>query len=305
MRRPARLMRRVPLCSVVIACALALVASVPAHAGLGDMVKKAKEKAAQAAGQTVAPAAPASESVAPKFDEVTVELTEERVTKLLAAYQAANAASAGRAELVQKINKASDESAKIEQKSGEQIRATRNKRDEVNQCLHDAYQEEQNRRADEYRQKALTDPAIREKFTKAAAQYNARAAQGDTTAQQEIMKVIMSEVGLTHADSVAIQKKCGTPPPPMPAETRLAELDQQITSMQNELRAKDEKSADALSEGSGLDRQQFGMALDRIHAYLGWAQAKAPKPQKPPGYSENELKALGKHEAELRSAIGA
>ena len=304
MRRPALSMLRAPLLASVIVGCLLFVVSAPAHAGLGDALKKAKEKAAQAAGQKAAPAAPAAKDAPPKFDEVTVELTEARVTKLLGVYRAANAASAGRAELVQKINQASDERRTLDDKNEEQIRAARNQRDDINRCLHDAYREEQERRADEYRQKALTDPAIREKFTKAAAQYNARAAQGDTAAQQAIMKVIMSEVGLTHADSVAIQKKCGTPPPPLPAEARLLELDQQITSMQNELRAKDDKAAAALAGDTGLDRQQFAVAIDRIETYLAWASAKSPKPQKAPGFSDEELKTLDKHASELRSSIG-
>lgn len=305
MRSPAIPSARVSIPFAAVALGLLLLAQAPAHAGFGDLVKKAKDKATQAVVKPAQPATASPTEDVPEFDDMTVELTEARVTRLLAAYRAANAASAGRAELAATIDKASQERGALEDKFGPQMQAARAKRDDVNRCLHDAFREEQDRRAEEYSKRAMTDPALRERYMKAAAQYNARAAQGDTTAQQELMKVIMAEVGLSHADSAAILKKCGTPPPPLPAEVRAEELDRQIAAMQDDLRAKDEKSADALSKESGFDRQQYAMALDRIHIYLDWEKAKSPKAKRPPGFSDAELASLGAHAAELRSALGA
>ena len=132
---------------------MSVVASAPAGAGLGDFVKKAKQKVTQA----VAPE-PAAEA-APEFDDVTVELTAERLDRILVPYRAAEAAGSGRTELVEKLRALSDERDRIWEKDGEKIRDTQQKRGDVESCYHDGYVAAKERRTQEYASKATSDPA--------------------------------------------------------------------------------------------------------------------------------------------------
>ena len=62
------LWNRLPAHAVSIACMALLAAASPAHAGFGDLVKKAQDKVTKKA----APAAPCK---AIEYDEVVLELT--------------------------------------------------------------------------------------------------------------------------------------------------------------------------------------------------------------------------------------
>ena len=289
--------------ALAIACVAAIVAAVPAHAGFGDLLKKAKEKATAATGQKTEPENSAA-TAKPVFDAVTVELTPDRVEHIVASFKAASAASAGRSDVLAKLNQANNDRAALWEKNSEAITEVREKRDEIRICLHDGYQEARDRRAQEYSQKALTDPAIREKFTRAAQEYNAAAARGDSAAIQKLQQMMVETVFASHDDSVEVQQKCGPVPPPLPAEGKLEALDKQIAALQEEIRKIDEKVADAQAQQGGLDRQQFAMALERIQMYLTWRRSHTTVKSKPAGFTPAEIEAMEKHLEELRAALG-
>jgi nitrogen fixation protein FixH len=265
--------------AVVVACLVAMAVASPANAGLGGLVKKAKDKAAQAVDkkaespETAATAGPRGKLV---FDDVMVELTEARVSHIIAAVEASAAITAGRPALVEKVEKLMQERHALEDKHGDEMRELRSKRGDVEVCLHDGYGEARDRRSAEYQQKALTDPAIREKFTRAAQQYNAAAARGDTTARQKLNEILMSAILPTREDSAAVEQKCGPVPPPSPAETQASALDKQITSTEEQIRDLDKKAADAQAKKVGLSEGQLAMALERIKMYLAWRKDHDP-----------------------------
>ena len=264
--------------AVVVACLLTITVASPAGAGIGDLVKKAKAKAAQAVGKKVAPteAAAAAEDGRIVFDEVMIELTEERVGRIVAAVEASSAISAGRPALVEKLNKLTQERHALEDKHGDAMMALRNKRGEVEVCLQDGYNEARERRATEYQEKALTDPALREKFMRAAQELNAAAARGDTTAQKKLNEVLMSAVLPTREDSVAVEKKCGPVPPPSPAEIKANALHKDIAGTEEQIRDLDKKAADEQAKKAGLEEQQLAMALERIKMYMDWRRQHNP-----------------------------
>lgn len=284
--------------AVLIAALIGLAVASPASAGIGNPIRKMKETIGKAAEQKAAPDTPAKDSAGPPvFDDVTVELTDARVGSILDAFHKAQKITAGRSALVAKRDKVGDDRSKLMDKEEEKIRELRNKRDEVDLCYHDGYNEAQNRKTEEYTKRALSDPALRDKFAKAAQQYNAAAAKGDSTAIQKLQDILHGEILISSEDSAAIRKSCGPMPPKSGAEVRLEQLDQEIASLNEQIRAMDEKVAD---ESAGLNRAQWGMALERIQMYLAARKAK----KAPRAYTDEEIKAIEKRLAEVEEAMG-
>lgn len=295
---------RVPglaLASLVAAAVLASGLPGAAQAHIGNPMKKMKEKLEKKAESQVAPQASDDGSGPPVFDDVTVEITEARVGGILKAYSQNQKLAAERAALMDKLNKISEEHGKVSNDNADAIGKLRERRDEVAQCTGTALGEIRDRKSEEYAKHALTDPAIREKNTKAAAQYNAAAAKGDSSAISKLQSILAGEILPDHDDTLAVQKKCGTPPPPSPAEVRLEKLEKDMKDMNEQIRAKDEEMA-AQSEtdhSAGLNRQQFAMALERIQLYLAAKKAK----QKPKQITDEEMKVIEKHRAEIEKTM--
>jgi hypothetical protein len=157
----------------------------------------------------------------------------------------------------------------------------------------------QDRKTQEYQQKALTDPAIREKFAKVAMEHNAAAAAGDSAAIQKINAVLYSEILPSKEDSAAVRKGCGPVPSPSAEEKRLDALDKELSSLNEQIRNIDDQVS---KEQGGLNPQQWGMALERIQMFLS---ARKHKPSGTPGgFSDGELRAMEKHEDDLKGVLG-
>jgi len=289
-------------CVVVITCVAAIVGVTPARAGLGGLMKKAKE-AAQVVTKKLETEAPATAAKV-EFNDVILELTSDRIQHILAAFKSADKVSAGRSDLIQKQTTANYERIQLFEKNREAIEAVRNKRGDLEVCYHDGYQEATERRMEEYREKALTDPTIREKFARAAQQHNEAAARGDSTAIAKIQETIHEVTAPTREDSAQVRRKCGPVPPRLPAEDRLAALDQQITSLGEQIRKIDENVAEVQAAEGGLNLKQWGMALERLQLYLAWRQSKSYSKSATRGFSETEIKALEQYLAELQAALG-
>ena len=295
--RPGAFPRLTLGAAAFVAIAALLATTAPARAGIGNPLKKVKEKIAQKAAPSQ-PQAITNDTVV--FDDVTLELTDERIGKIVGTFKAAKAAGAGRQAAVDKLNKASQQKSDLWDKHGESIMELQRKRDEINGCLHDGYREAQDKLTQEYAQKALTDPAIREKFTKAAMEHNAAAAKGDTAAIRKLNETIFSETIINHEDSVAVQMKCGTPPPPTPQETQIAALDKEIAAHNEEIRAIDMKVAEAQSKEGGMTRDQFAMANERLQMYSAWKKSKSKQPVR--GFTDEEIKAIEKRLTEIEES---
>jgi hypothetical protein len=286
---------------LLLAFGLFAADEVSALPGVGGLAKKAKEKAAKAAG--MAPEETVNKETV-VFDGVVVELTGERLERIVATFKAAQAASAGRPALVEKLNKAQDERNKLMEKQGEAIQEIRRKRDDVEACRHDGLLETTNRKMEEYSQKALTDPTIREKFTKIAQQHNAAAMSGDSAAIKSAQDEIAAVVLPTREDTLDVYKKCGPLPPPLPSEVKRDDLDRQVASLFEQIRKIDEKVSEAQAAQGGMSREQFGMATERIQMYLDWRQSKSYSKSATRGFTSEEIEALEKYLEKLLAAMG-
>jgi len=313
------------------ALALAVSAPSPAMAGIGNPIKKAKDavtkEAKKETGQSETQAKPCA---VPVFDDVTVELTEARVGRMVDTFHKMESILAPRMGLVEKRNKLMDERGAIWDKYSEKIQALEQKRNDVNGCYHNGYKRASEKKLQEYSQRALSDPKLLEKYKNLAMQNNAAAAAGDTAAQNRINAGIMEEMLPSPEDSAQVRKECGTIPPTTKEEDQINALDKQIQGLEDEIRKIDDKSSETQAKGLGLTPVQMGTAFERIRMFRGTSKdadaAKGERKKKGEsssssdtksdsdsgsgdsgsaaapsqcGYSDEEAKALSKHGAEL------
>ena len=293
------LRNRLPVHALLSAGIALLVVASPARAGLGDMMKKATDKAAKSVEKKATPAAPCK---AVEYDEVTLELTNDRIEHILAAFKAAGEAGAGRPALVEKLNKLNDERSAIWDKNYEAIQKTRSKRDDIQTCYHDGYKGAEQRRAEEYSKRALTDPALLAKYQRLAQENNAAAMKGDSAAMNRMLQGMHEEMAPTPDDSLQVRKQCGPLPPKSAAEEKVDALDKQITSLNDQIATVDENVAKAQAKAGGMNDQQWAMALERLRGYPlnGSNASKSP----PCGFSKAESEAIEKHREQIRAVLG-
>jgi hypothetical protein len=303
MGRHALAPSRLSVLLAVIVVALSLSTPASALPGIGGLAKKAKEKAAKAAGVEDKEAAVAGDNNV-EFDEDILELTDARLDRVIATFKKASAAATGRPALAAKMDKTTEERVKLWDKEGDAVMAMQNKRDDIKGCYEQGYREATDRRMQEYSQKALTDPTIREKFTRIAQQHNAAAAAGDSAAIKAAQEGMHSVMLATPEDSATVRKNCGPIPSRMGAEDKLDALDKQIASLAEQIRQIDEKVSEAQAEGGGMERHQFAMAAERIQMYLAWRKSKSYSKSSTRGFTKEEIEAMEKRLEELVAALG-
>ncbi len=282
------------------------VAALPvtrAHAGLGGLMKAAKDKAANAMGKkatdAVVPEAAGSPGAAPTFDDVTLELTSERLDKIVAGLQVARDANAKRAGMLAHQQQMQDMISATYDKYGKAIDETRGKRDLVRNCWDDFLSKRRESREDEMRQSMMSDPAKRQKMMEMS-QAMAKAQQSGNQAEVErIQGQMMQMFGLSHADSVAAQQRCGAIPPVHPMQVRIDSLQAGVQKADKDMRALDEKSSAAEAKASEMTIPQFAMARERIEMWL----AKGTGPARRSGVTAGEMQALDAHRQALEDAL--
>jgi hypothetical protein len=290
----------------ILVLALGLTAATAsALPGVGKLKKSAEEKAAKSAGVSQENGQEKGiDNNTVVFDDVTLELTGPRLERIIATYDKANSMSAGRSALVDKLNKAQDERSKYMDKHGDEIQKAREQRDEAERCRHDGLRQMTDQKMADYSQKALSDPAIREKYTQIALQYNAAAASGDTAAIKSAQDAIARVILPTREDTMEVYKKCPAVPAPLPSEAQLAAMDQEIASLSEQVRKFDDKIAQAQAESGDMTREQFGMAAERIQMYRTWRQSKSYSKSATRGFTSAEIDALEKYLEKLVAAMG-
>jgi rubrerythrin len=286
---------------LLLAFGFSAATDVSALPGLAKLAKKAKEKATK--GSDLSQEGPIGDDTV-VFDDLVVELTGERLERIIATFKSAQAAGAGRPPLVEKLNRVQDERGKHMDKHGDAIQKIREKRDAVEVCRHDGLNQMMSQKMQEYSQKALTDPTIREKFTKIAQRYNAAAIGGDSAATKSAQDAMLAVIMPTHDDTLNVYKQCDPLPPPLPSEVKLDQYDQQVASLSEQIRKIDEQVAEKQAEQGGMSSEQFGMAAERIQMYLSWRQSASYSKSATRGFSSEEIEELEKHLAELQAVMG-
>lgn len=281
---------------------LVVVAAVPpARAGFGDLVKKAKDKAATTVVKRAAggPATGGGNGV--EFTDELLELEGERLEKVIAGLEAGDAVLAGRAGLVARRQKLDAEADDIVARQGAALDAARTRRDEIEYCRQEFLSERAAARQEELDRSVLTDPALRERFMELGLRVAEAMAEGDTAEAAKAQGELAALSGPTRADSLAARQKCGPLPPIHPAQAKVDSLRGLVAGIDRQLRANDEKSIAAQVEASGLTARQFAMARERLVLWLEAVRAK----REPNGFGAAELAALAERRARLEPLLAA
>ncbi|HUQ82053.1 MAG TPA: hypothetical protein VM076_12965 [Gemmatimonadaceae bacterium] len=309
---PANSDRARALSRLGIALAIVAAISLPTHdasAQLGGLVKKARDKVVEnqvekqidkRTGTSSSPGA------APKFDDVTLELTTERVAQMVRGLSAGRAALDGRAAIVARRDAAAQKSADLHDKNNKLISDYTDKRYANERCRNDAMNTSREKRrvvaekeAKELQAKAMSDPAFREKAVAIGMKMAEAQARGDTAAFMKLAAEMGLKADDPKPDSLAADKACGRELPRPVVLAQIDSLDGVANRLSEEIRKMEEKAAATEIKESGLTERQFLMARERIEAYLSNVKY---KPQ-PAGFSPAEQAALGSARGDLEKVM--
>ncbi len=302
--------------------AVAVVASlaVPfygAYAQLGGLVKKAKNRVVeqQVANQVEKRVNPVASDpgAPPTFDDVTLELTNDRIAQIIRGLSAGRAVldgangSPSRATLIAQRDDAARQSADLSQKNAKAFDAYNEKRDASQRCRNDAIhasrekrQQANDQRAKEFQAKAMSDPAFREKAVATAQKMALAQQKGDTAEVRRLMIELNGGAPESaNIDSLAADKACGSPPPQPAAMVQSEKLNALSNKLTEAIRQLEEQAAATEVKQSKLEERQYHMARERIEAYLSAMKYNS----QPRGFSGGELQALGARRADLEKVM--
>jgi hypothetical protein len=302
----SRSVRAVSRLAITAAAVAAIGIPATASAQLSGLVKKARDKVVENKVEKQIEKRTPDRGAAPKFDDVTVELSAERLTQMIRGLTAGRAALAGRETLVTRRDAAMQQSGELSDKNNKLISTYTDKRYENERCRNDAMNASRDKRqavADketkEWQAKAMSDPAFREKAVAIAQKAGEAQARGDTAAVRKIMAEMGVKADDPKPDTIAADKACGRPPAKPPVLVQIDSLDGIAKELSEQIRKKEEKASATEVTESGLSDRQFFMARERIEAYLSSVKYKS----KPSGFSAVELQALGARKADLEKVM--
>ena len=289
--------------------AFAIVAAVgfPMHAAsaqLGGLVRKARDKVVE--NQVEKQVDKRVGTAPPKFDDVTLELTAERLAQVTRGLTAGRAVLADREALVARRDAAAQKSADLHDKNNKLISDHTDKFYQNERCRNDAMNASREKRSaaadkevKEWQAKAMSDPAFRDKAVAIGVKMGEAQARGDTAAFRKLAAEMGLKADDPKPDSLAADKACGRPLPKPVVLVQIDSLDGIAKQLSEEIRKIEEKASATEVKESGLTERQFVMARERIEAYLSSVKYKS----QPQGFSATELEALGAQRANLEKVM--
>ena len=290
----------------------ALVAvAVPstAHAQFGKALKRAAQDAAargaerkvqQAAGTSAGNAADdaTSRCAAPTFDRTTLELTSERVDRLVTALASESQTPEGAKRKALVSQREAAEARLQELENDEALRQAQESERQWKSCRNDGFREILEARMEK------EGSGLSAKYMQALRTHNERIvaanAKGDTAKanalQDSTWVVLTTVVAPTAADSAAVGKKCGTPPR---TSRRVAERDSlrvAVREMGDEIRDLDERNEDRMLAAVGMTATQLAMARERVTTFIHSSG-------RPCGFSKAEQDAIAARRADLEKLL--
>lgn len=275
--------------SILLVLPLALALALPrsAEAQLGGLIKKKVNQAT--AGPMV------GEPV--KFDNVVLEITPDRINKLIAAKRVSKQFAEGPngpQAYEAKVQSVDARQAAIYSKEVNNINALEARRADRERCLDSAFSELKDKARARTTPQSLNDPQM-QKFMQLGQQMAMAQARGDTATVNKIIAQLEKLKEPTKADSLAAWKACG-PLPATPAiiqqwldlKAQLDTLGKQKAAAEDSVRAMEKRI-------SGMDERQSAVFCERIKAYIAQLKTK----QKGLAFTDDELKVM----ANLAQAI--
>jgi hypothetical protein len=296
--RAGVIVRAAALAALAAAVGTPAIPVTAASAQVGSLLRKTKDKAAaEAARRSGATAALEGEPVA--FDDVIVELTDERISSYLAGVRAGDAVeqqNAGTLATLQARRVAlANQSADLATRHGSEIDAQNDRVRTVERCR-DAEMESRTRaHREQLSQRMMSDASLRQKVIAMMQKQGEAVSRGDTAGARKVENELRAMAGEGRADTAAVDQTCGVVPARHPAAAQIAALDAEVASIDAQLRGGEEKAAAAEAAASGFNARQFAMVRERVTMFL--ARAKGGSPQR--GFTPVELRALEARRAEL------
>jgi len=306
--RDASTARRAFIVAAIAAAASVITPVSAASAQLGGLVKKARDKVVenQVDKQVEKRTASVTPSAPPKYDDVTIELTAERVDGVVRGLTAGRAALDGRGPLVARRDEVVNKRSDLSDKNQKLLSDYTNNNDAKNRCRFQAMyasrekrNETEQQRMKEYQAKALSDPVYRDKVMAISQKMAAAQQRGDTSE----LKRLAGELGLkeddTKSDTLAADKACGPALAKPAVLVQIDSLDAESNKLTEQIRAIEEKAATTEWKESGMNERQYHMARERIEAYLSAMKYNS----KPGAFSATEMEALGARRADLEKVM--
>jgi hypothetical protein len=261
--------------------AVLVLFALPAHAQLGALKKKLDKATGNPAQQPVA---------APVFDNVTLEITQERIEKLTAAKRAVRTFAQGPkgpAAYEKLIQPLDNRQVAIYEKQVDAINAWDQKRRDYENCVDSVLSAITDQKNSQMRSQAQSDPSFLQKMMQLSQAMMAAQQKGDTAEMRKITQQIERMKEPTKADSAEAAKRCTYPTPPALVKEWIG-LKRQIDSLNNLKQDAENQQAKIEEPISGMNARQSAIFCERIKLYA--QQLKQKKPHV--GYSDDEVKRL-------------
>jgi len=269
----------------------ALLGAGGAEAQLGGLIKK---KVSQATGQAQQPA---GEPVV--FTNVVLEITPDRVNKLVAAKQAAKPlveGAGGPAAIQAGIDQRDARQTAIYEKEVEAINAWDQKLRDHRNCLDSAFIALADQGRNQLMARAMSDP----RFIQLSQALLLAQQKGDTAGVRKLAEQLDRLKQPSSVDTATAVKQCGPPPPPSAVVKEWADLKAQIDSLRTRLAAVEDTIRATEERVSGMNAQQMAMLCERVHIYNRLLKEK----KQPKGYTAQELQTLADQAQAIRD-LGA
>jgi len=287
----------VHLLAAVLVLAATPIAISPAHAGIRDLAKSAKEKAAKATGQKSADH-PCTGMDA-QFSETTIELTGDVLDKLLASRKATQPMRDELAKLLARRVTIQREIEDLRGKHGDAIVENENRRAEFRSCMNSTLEGIKQRKVQTEMANTMANPRSAEKLLKLTAAFNDAQMKGDTAEVNRLQREMGSLFDATHADSLEAEKQCGRMPALHPATVKVDALNQELATIDEKIRDLEKQATKVQADKCKLTKGQIAMAWERITMYVG----KSKNDAKPCGFSAAELSALSERKDALAAEL--
>lgn len=277
--------------TVFVVSALAVVPrSAPAQ--IGGLIKK---KIASATQEQVSKAT--DDNVT--FDDITLELTPERLGKVIAGKQAGKAIANGPNGASALRDKQQAVEAQVDQlrdKNSKVLDAWDNRWNAIRSCRDSAFSAIGERIGQSMGMAMLADPAAIQRMADISTAVQDAMAKNDTAQVRKLTEQLLGVTAPKHADSLVVDAKCGTTKDAPPVTAQITSLRAQIGQLANQVRSAEVAASKAELEKSGLNDKQLAAACERIDYYVSRNGAKG----RPAGYTAVERDALKERESDLK-----
>ena len=269
----------------------AVLLPAPASAQLGGLIKKQVDKKVE--NKVVeATAEP------PKFDNETLELTGERLDKLIKAREAARTfleGPYGPEALRKQLEPIEERRSRMYDQRVKAINAWDARRMEIERCQADSLSERSDRKRADFERRMQSDPALLAKMMQLGQAY-ARAQQNNDAAEMlRIQKEMLGPQGPSAQDSAEVMRVCGDSKRVPPDVAEYLTLDQQVQRLQSEITKAEQLAWENQTKNTDMNQRQLAIACDRIKMYLERLKKKMAQT----GMSPLELEELQKRADKL------